>query len=83
MAIPLHKLGLTCSDITGDLALGLLEPVPLNVPLTWCHRMVITRKDDGGPRRTVDLSSLNKYCLREVHINKPPFELAHGVPAGT
>ena len=49
----------------------------------WCHKMVITRKEDGSPRRTVDLSPLNKHCVREVHTNKSPFELARGVPAQT
>ena len=37
----------------------------------------------GSPRRTVDLSPLNKHCVREVHTNKSPFELARGVPAQT
>ena len=45
--------------------------------------MVITRKDNESPRRTVDLSPLNKHCIREVHTTKSPFELARGVPANT
>ena len=28
----------------------------------------------------VDLSPLNKYCKREVHASKTPFNLAHSVP---
>ena len=42
--------------------------------------MVISRKHDGGPRRTVDLSPLNKFCEREVHPSKSPFTLARSVP---
>ena len=45
--------------------------------------MVLTRKENGSPRRTVDLSPLNKHCIREVHSSKSPFELARGVPANT
>ena len=45
--------------------------------------MVLTRKHTGEPRRTVDLSPLNKHCLREVHAMRSPFELAKGVPAKT
>ena len=45
--------------------------------------MVITRKENGEPRRTVDLSPLNKHCVREVHATRSPFELAKGVPERT
>ena len=37
----------------------------------------------GEARRTVDLSPLNKHCLREVHAMRSPFELAKGVPEKT
>ena len=36
-------------DIRQDVALGILEEVPYGVPVTWCHRMVVTRKHDGTP----------------------------------
>jgi hypothetical protein len=42
--------------------------------------MVVTRKDDGSPRRTVDLSPMNKHCERELHTSKSPFNLARSVP---
>ncbi len=45
--------------------------------------MVVTRKHDGTPRRTVDLSPLNKYCEREAHSSKSPFHLARSVPSGS
>ena len=34
--------------------------------------MVVTKKS-GKPRRTVDLSPLNKHCLRETHTTEAPF----------
>ena len=52
-------------------------------PVTWCHRMVITRKHDGSPRRTVDLSPLNKFCQRETFAMESPFQLARRIPKDT
>ena len=63
-----------------DEALGVIERVPIGEPVQWCHRMVVTRKHDGSPRRTVDLSPLNKYCQRETHATESPFHLARRVP---
>ena len=45
--------------------------------------MVLVRKTDGSPRRTVDLSPLNAHCLRETHHVKPPFQQAKTVPPST
>ena len=55
-SIPLHWQQKVYEDLLRDEALGILERVPDGEPTTWCHRMVITRKHDGSPRRTVDLS---------------------------
>ena len=52
--------------------LGVLERVPFGEPVIWCHRMVVTRKQDGSPKRTVDLSPLNKYCKRETCASETP-----------
>jgi len=38
--------------------------------------MVLVRKADGTPRRTVDLSPLNQHCLRETHHVRPPYQQA-------
>ena len=40
-------------------------------------------KPNGEPRRTVDLSPLNKHCQRETHVVVPPFRQARLVPANT
>ena len=45
--------------------------------------MVITRKHDGTPRQTVDLSPLNKWYKQETHNSEPPFHLARRVPRNT
>ena len=37
-----------------DCRLGVIEQVPMNTPTTWLHRMVVTAKHDGSPRRTID-----------------------------
>ena len=81
--IPLHWQKKVEEDLKRDEALGILERVPFGVPVTWCHRMVVTRKHDGTPRRTVDLSPLNKYCKRETHSAESPFHLARRIPSNT
>ena len=50
----------------------MIERAPRGEPSSWCHRMVVTRKEDGSPRHTVDLSLLNRHCIREVHTNWSP-----------
>ena len=81
--VPLHWQEQVERDLQRDVALGVLERVPHGEPTNWCFRMVVTRKDDGSPRRTVDLSPLNKFCERELHTSRSPFNLARSVPAGS
>ena len=81
--IPVHWQQKVKDDLVRDEALGILEKVPHGVPSTWCHRMVVTRKHDNTPRRTVDLSPLNKYCKREPFLCESPFHLARRIPKGT
>ncbi len=66
-SIPVHWQDQVRQDLLRDEKLGVIERVPYGEPVTWCHRMVVTRKHDGTPRRTVDLSPLNKHCHRETH----------------
>ena len=81
--IPLHWQAQVYSDLKRDEALGVIEKVPYGDPVTWCHRMVVTRKGDGSPRRTVDLSPLNKFCKRETFATESPFHIARRIPKGT
>ena len=62
---------------------GVIESVPLNEPVTWCHRMVICAKKDGTPRCTIDLQALNAHALRETHHTQSPFHQARSIPAHT
>ena len=81
--VPLHWQQKVYDDLLRDEALGVIERVPYGEPVTWCHRMVITRKHDGTPRRTVDLSPLNKFCQRETFAMESPFHLARRIPKNT
>ena len=81
--IPIHWQQQVHDDLLRDEALGVIERVPYGEPVTWCHRMVVTRKHDGNPRRTVDLSPLNKFCKRETFATESPFQLARRVPKYT
>ena len=78
--IPLHWQEQVKKDLMRDEALGVIEKVPYGEPVTWCHRMVVTRKHNGDPRRTVDLSPLNKYCKRETFSSDSPFKIARRIP---
>ena len=81
--VPLHWQQEVYDDLLRDEALGVIERVPYGDPVTWCHRMVITRKHNGSPRRTVDLSPLNKFCRRETFATESPFHLARRIPKDT
>ena len=65
-----------------DVALGVIEPVPVNTPVTWCSRMILVPKHNGQPRRCVDLQALNRASVRQTHHTRSPFMLASSVPAG-
>jgi hypothetical protein len=83
-AIPLHWEEKVKDQLFSDVELGVLEAVPHGEPSVWCHRMVVSRKpSDGSPRRTVDMSALNKVCGRETHHVKPPFQQARSIPSHT
>ena len=56
-----------------DVALGVIEPVPVGEPVTWCHRMVVCAKKNGKPRRTIDFQALNLHATRETHHTQAPF----------
>ena len=78
--VPAHWADQVKADIYRDVALGVLEEVPENTGMSWCHRMVICRKHNGDPRRTIDLQPLNAASVRQCHPTQPPLEQAHTVP---
>ena len=79
--LPTHWQDQVQKDLMRDEALGVIEKVPNEEPVTWCHRMVVTRKHNGDPRRTVDLSLLNKLCKRESFSSDSPFKIARRIPS--
>ena len=81
--VPINSQEQVLSDLKRDEALGVIERIPYGELVSWCHRMVVTRKHNGTPRRTVDLSPLNKHCKRETFPTESPFHLARRVPKGT
>ena len=46
--IPIHWREKVAEDLERDIALGIIEEVPLNTPTTWCARMVVVPKHDGS-----------------------------------
>ena len=62
--IPLHWREAVKKGLDRDVQLGVLEPVPVNEPVTWCSRMVVTPKANGEPRRVVDFQALNNCAPR-------------------
>ena len=80
--VPLHWQDAVKAGLDRDVRLGVIEPVPIGEPVTWCHRMVICAKQNGSPRRTVDFQSLNLHATRETHHTQSPFHQARSVPQG-
>ena len=81
--IPLYWQEKVKQDLDRDVKLGVVEEIPYGETADWVSRMVICRKHDGGPRRCVDYTPLNKCCKRETHPSKSPFHLAKSVPPGS
>lgn len=80
--VPIHWREAVKDGIDQDVKLGVLEPVPIGEPVTWCHRMVVCAKKNGKPRRTVDFQPLNAHATRETHHTQSPFHQARSVPQG-
>ena len=68
--IPGHWVDEVKKQLDEDVCLGLIEKV--TEPSEWCHRMVVVKKPNSLPRRTVDLQPLNKWCLREEWVAECP-----------
>ena len=80
--VPLHWQDQVKAGLDQDVALGVIEPVPVGEPVTWCHRMVVCAKKNGKPRRTVDFQALNVHAARETHHTQSPFHQASSIPSG-
>ena len=80
--IPHHWQAQLKDDLERDVKLGILEKVPMGVPTTWPSRMVVVAKL-WQTKRTMDLSLLNKHCLRETPSTEVPFFQVSHVKPGT
>ena len=81
--VPLHWQQEVKAGLERDVALGVLEQVPMGEPTDWCAPMTIAAKKNGSPRRTIDFQQLNKACKRQTHATEAPFHQACAVPANT
>ena len=81
--VPHHWKAAVKNSLDKDVERGIIAPVPIGTPVTWCSPMVVVSKSDGTPRRTIDFQKLNAQCLRETHHTSSPFQLATQVPAQT
>lgn len=80
--IPAHWVHDVKAGIERDVALGVIEPVPVNTPDTWTSRMVITAKHDGSPRRVVDFQPVNQHAPRQTHHTPSAWNIVSSIPAG-
>lgn len=81
--VPVHWHEDVKAGLNQDVRLGVIEPVPIGTPVTWCHRMVVCPKKSGKPKRTVDLQPLNRHAARETHHTQSLFHQARAVPHHT
>ena len=78
--VPLHWREAVKKGLDRDVQLGVLEPVPVNEPVTWCSRMLVTPKSNGKPRRVVDFQALNSHAPRQTHHTESPWALVSSIP---
>jgi len=78
--VPIHWQDQVKADLDRNVRLGVIEPVPIGEPVTWCHRMVVCAKKNGPPRRTVDFQPLNTHVTRETHHTQSPYHQVRSVP---
>ena len=75
-----HWKGKVKAQLDENVRRGVIEKVPAGEPAIWCAPMVVVAKENGQPRRTVDYHELNKFCRRETHHTRPPFDMVSSVP---
>ena len=70
--VPLHWQSNVKAGLNYDVSLGIVAPVPVGEPVTWCHRMVICGKKNGKPRQTVDFQALNLHATQKNPSHSEP-----------
>ena len=65
--VPLHWQDDIKAGLDRDVRLGVLEPVPIGEPVTWCHRMVICAKKRMARPEGQSTSNLSTSMPPERH----------------
>lgn len=52
--VPHHLKAAVKASLDKDVEHGIIAPVPIGSPVTWCSPMVVVSKSDGTPRCTID-----------------------------
>ena len=78
--VPRHWAQQVQAGLDRDVRLGVIERVPVNVPVTWCSRMFTPPKHDGSPRRVVAFQEVNEHCPRQTHHTRSPWQIASSIP---
>ena len=63
---PPHWRDTVTDQLMDDIDSKVLRKLPVGEVNEWCARMVVVRKKDGRPRRTVDYQKLNQQCKRQA-----------------
>ena len=67
------------ADQDHDIRMGIIEPVPIGMPVNWLSKMVVAPQKDGSPHRTVDLQNMNAATKSETPHHEP-HELVVTIP---
>ena len=78
--VPLHRQVAVKAGLEQDVKLGVLERVPLDMPVGWQSRMHITAKHDGSPWLTIDYQAVNAVSPRQTHYTSSPWKLVLSIP---
>ena len=81
-AVPRHWVKDVQAGLDCDKLLGVIERVPVNDPVTWTSRMVVTPNSDGSPRSVIEFQAVNKHTPRQTHHTRSPWAIASSVPEG-
>ena len=59
--------------------LGVIEPVPIGEPVTYCHCMIVYAKKNGEPRRTVDFQAIENINATYIQLKVNSREITMGL----
>ena len=77
VSVPMQWMEKVNEDLYQDVHLGIIEPVLINTPTSWCLRTVIVPKLSEEPCRTMDSKSLSDASVCQTHQTKSLIEVGH------